>query len=98
MTKQIRLTRKLFLNTLPKLKKYHPVITRNGLIRLGRKTKGYTMCPLTAYRKELTGVAGDMGQVLGYFKEELADQIVDAADYNFENNKLRKQIIKLLGL
>lgn len=97
--KQIKLTKELFFDTLPKLKKYKPVVTRRGLIRLGRKKKGYTMCPLTALRKELIGVAGDITKIEDYFTNDaLCARIVHAADSIIHYSKLRKQILKELGL
>ena len=100
--KKIKLTKELFFNTLPKLKKYKPVITRTGLIRLGKRNKGYEMCPLTALRKELTGVAGDIYKINDYFtNEHLVDSIASAADSQFyfrTFSKYRNEMIKVLGL
>ena len=99
MTKQIKLTKKLFFDTLPKLRKYKPVITRFGFIRFGKRNKGYEMCPLTAFRKELTGVAGDMYKAEDYFPSQFGGDVVSASDNNpAHKHLLRNKMIKLLGL
>ena len=100
--KKIKLTKELFFNTLPKLKKYKPVLTRTGFIRFGKRNKGYEMCPLTALRKELTGIAGDIYKVEDYFpNSSVAEQIVQAADDQLHSGtviKYRNEMIKVLGL
>lgn len=107
---KIDMTVKKFFSSLPKLRKYKPVVTKSGRIRLGQKTKGYSMCPLTALRKELTGVAGDINHVYDYFKfkEDKNDKLdftittlVEAADYKTHSKdeiKYRKRMLEGLGL
>lgn len=97
---KLEITEQGFLKTLPKLKKYKPVLTANGLIRFGKRKKDYAMCPLTAYRKEVTGVAGNLYLAGDYFTNyDLTTKIVCAADNTrIQYLGFRKKMLKALGL
>lgn len=101
---KINMTVEKFFRSLPKLRKYKPVVTKSGRIRLGPKNKGYSMCPLTALRKELTGVAGDMSRADDYFEfsdnKNGAETLMCAADCDYFRDAMvyRQRMLKGLGL